>query len=144
MIDPFGLVSKAGVWYVVARSGDDYRTFRVDRITRTLDTSEQFTRPADFDLDAYWNDATRRMEAPSLHYWITLEVRPEQMPSLLAMTEHEVIDAQRCIVRINYGSAGEAAWRLFVWNDAARVLEPPEFVEALIERAKAILSKYAR
>ena len=141
-LDPLGLVSKAGLWYLVARSGGEYRTCTGDRIPRVVEGRERFTRPADFDLDAYWNDSARRLEAPVRNFWITLQVQPERMAQLIAMTEHEVIDADRCIVRINYGSADEAAWRLFAWEDGAQVLEPTSFIQKLVERAKAIVSRY--
>ncbi|MET8286137.1 YafY family protein [Streptomyces sp. NPDC005132] len=51
-LEPYGLVLKAGRWYVVAGPGP--RTFRVDQILQ-LDVSEEgFTLPEDFDLAAYW------------------------------------------------------------------------------------------
>ncbi|WP_458246474.1 helix-turn-helix transcriptional regulator [Streptomyces sp. MAI_2237] len=51
-LEPYGLVLKAGRWYVVAGPGP--RTFRVDQILRLADPGEEFTRPPDFDLAAYW------------------------------------------------------------------------------------------
>ncbi|NUT26040.1 MAG: YafY family transcriptional regulator [Streptomyces sp.] len=51
-LEPYGLVLKAGRWYVVAGPGP--RTYRVDQILRLADTDEEFTRPDDFDLAAYW------------------------------------------------------------------------------------------
>ncbi|MBK6016572.1 YafY family protein, partial [Streptomyces sp. MBT53] len=53
-LEPYGLVLKAGRWYVVAGPGP--RTFRVDQIlaltTPAPDSDERFTRPDDFDLAA--------------------------------------------------------------------------------------------
>lgn len=51
-LEPYGLVLKAGRWYVVAGPGP--RTFRVDQILRLDVSGEEFTRPDDFDLAAYW------------------------------------------------------------------------------------------
>jgi predicted DNA-binding transcriptional regulator YafY len=51
-LEPYGLVLKAGRWYVVAGPGP--RTFRVDQILELTATGEQFNRPDDFDLSAYW------------------------------------------------------------------------------------------
>ncbi len=141
-LDPLGLVSKAGRWYLVARSGGDYRTFRVDRILRVVEGSEQFVRPPEFDLDAYWLTSTQRLEEPTLRYWITLQVQAERLADLLAVTEHEVVDAERGIVRINYGTADEAVWRLFAWDEAAYVLEPLAFREMLVARARSIVNRY--
>ncbi|MFJ2155121.1 helix-turn-helix transcriptional regulator [Streptomyces sp. NPDC087856] len=61
-LEPYGLVLKAGRWYVVAGPGP--RTFRVDQIlelttadptsTGASDSVEEFVRPEGFDLTAYW------------------------------------------------------------------------------------------
>jgi predicted DNA-binding transcriptional regulator YafY len=51
-LEPYGLVLKAGRWYVVAGPGP--RTFRVDQILELTVSGEEFTRPGDFDLAAYW------------------------------------------------------------------------------------------
>ncbi|MER5198978.1 helix-turn-helix transcriptional regulator [Streptomyces sp. NPDC002755] len=51
-LEPYGLVLKAGRWYVVAGPGP--RTFRVDQILRLTPSEEVFTRPDDFDLAAHW------------------------------------------------------------------------------------------
>ncbi|MFI6010822.1 helix-turn-helix transcriptional regulator [Streptomyces sp. NPDC051243] len=51
-LEPYGLVLKAGRWYVVAGPGP--RTFRVDQILELVTAREEFTRPEAFDLAAYW------------------------------------------------------------------------------------------
>ncbi|MFI8194358.1 helix-turn-helix transcriptional regulator [Streptomyces sp. NPDC085946] len=51
-LEPYGLVLKAGRWYVVAGPGP--RTYRVDRILELTATEEEFTRPEGFGLAAYW------------------------------------------------------------------------------------------
>ncbi|MGV9453492.1 helix-turn-helix transcriptional regulator [Streptomyces sp. NPDC003635] len=52
-LEPYGLVLKAGRWYVVAGPGP--RTFRVDQILELRASEEEFGRPDDFDLAAYWD-----------------------------------------------------------------------------------------
>lgn len=51
-LEPYGLVLKAGRWYVVAGPGP--RTFRVDQILELAVSDEEFSRPEDFGLAAYW------------------------------------------------------------------------------------------
>ncbi|PSM43148.1 transcriptional regulator [Streptomyces dioscori] len=51
-LEPYGLVLKAGRWYVVAGPGP--RTFRVDQILELSASGEEFSRPDGFDLGAYW------------------------------------------------------------------------------------------
>ncbi|MFJ3094376.1 helix-turn-helix transcriptional regulator [Streptomyces hydrogenans] len=51
---PYGLVLKAGVWYVCAHTGSAYRTYRVDRFTAVAVGGERFARDPGFALDAFW------------------------------------------------------------------------------------------
>lgn len=51
-LEPYGLVLKAGRWYVVASPGP--RTFRVDQILELAVSEEEFSRPEGFSLVAYW------------------------------------------------------------------------------------------
>ncbi|NEB75007.1 WYL domain-containing protein, partial [Streptomyces sp. SID14478] len=54
-LEPYGLVLKAGRWYVVASAGAGApRCYRVDQILELRSTAEVFTPPDDFDLAAYW------------------------------------------------------------------------------------------
>jgi predicted DNA-binding transcriptional regulator YafY len=62
VLEPYGLVLKGGIWYVVARSGEDVRTFRLSGIKALITLEETFTRPKDFDLPGYWAVAREQFE----------------------------------------------------------------------------------
>ncbi|MDG9725871.1 helix-turn-helix transcriptional regulator [Streptomyces sp. DH41] len=58
-LEPYGLVLKAGVWYLCARvaraSGDEsFRVYRIDRFTAVEAGEERFARDDGFDLPAFW------------------------------------------------------------------------------------------
>ena len=55
LIEPYGLVAKAGVWYLVYSVHSDLRTLRVSSLLDASLTEESFERPPDFDLTAFWN-----------------------------------------------------------------------------------------
>lgn len=51
-LEPYGLVLKAGRWYLVAGPGP--RTYRVDQILELTETGEEFTIPDGFSLASHW------------------------------------------------------------------------------------------
>ncbi|MGW7102333.1 helix-turn-helix transcriptional regulator [Streptomyces sp. NPDC054838] len=53
-VEPYGLVLKAGRWYVVAGGPSGIRTYRVDQISELRPLKEEFTVPDGFDLAAHW------------------------------------------------------------------------------------------
>ncbi|GAB7181447.1 YafY family protein [Kitasatospora sp. Ki12] len=53
-VEPYGLVLKAGRWYLVAGGPTGTRTYRVDQIIELRDTGEEFAVPDGFDLGAHW------------------------------------------------------------------------------------------
>ncbi|HEX6386024.1 MAG TPA: YafY family protein, partial [Anaerolineae bacterium] len=54
LVEPYGLVAKTSVWYMVAASYGQPQVYRVSRIQEAELTDSRFERPQDFDLDAYW------------------------------------------------------------------------------------------
>jgi predicted DNA-binding transcriptional regulator YafY len=53
-VEPYGLVCKAGTWYMLAGVRGEVRIYRVSRIEDAELTDETFERPAGFDLRSAW------------------------------------------------------------------------------------------
>ncbi|HEY0825979.1 MAG TPA: WYL domain-containing protein, partial [Ramlibacter sp.] len=62
VVDPLGLVLKAGVWYLVAARERRPRTYRVSGISAVEVLSRPAARPEGFDLAAYWRDSVQAFE----------------------------------------------------------------------------------
>ena len=54
ILEPHGIVLKAGKWYVVARCDGALRTYRVSQVLNLTPLDERFERLAGFDLPGYW------------------------------------------------------------------------------------------
>jgi predicted DNA-binding transcriptional regulator YafY len=76
---PLGLVSKAGSWYLVAKTRDDYRTYNVARIHDIEVTEQVFERPDDFDLAAYWERAQAEFTESFPSYVVKLRLRGDAL-----------------------------------------------------------------
>ncbi len=55
-LEPYGLVLKAGVWYLCARvpEGGSFRVYRIDRFTAVTAGEARFERDEEFDLPGFW------------------------------------------------------------------------------------------
>ncbi len=61
-VDPWGLVEKDDVWYLLAGTAAGRRTFRVDRVLGVTVTDTAADRPADLELAAEWRDVVETVE----------------------------------------------------------------------------------
>lgn len=61
-VEPWGLVLKAGNWYLVARGGGKTRIFNVADIHALEAGSDCGAAPPDFDLARWWAEAMERFE----------------------------------------------------------------------------------
>jgi predicted DNA-binding transcriptional regulator YafY len=89
LVEPLGLVLKAGAWYLVAQVGTPHgphpRTYKVAKILSHRVQPETFERPDGFDLSAYWADAQRRFEAELRRHRARLRASPEGLKRLAAL-----------------------------------------------------------
>ena len=61
-VDPWGLVEKDDVWYLLAGTAARRRTFRVDRVLGVTVTETAAERPDDLELAAEWQDVVETVE----------------------------------------------------------------------------------
>ena len=75
IVDPLGLVLKAGTWYLVAHHRHATHTYRVDRIVDATVLAERFERPA-FDLAAAWGASAEQFSRSILRSSVRLRLSP--------------------------------------------------------------------
>jgi predicted DNA-binding transcriptional regulator YafY len=77
IVNPFGLVLKGSLWYLVAaRDEQEPRTYRVSRIQDVSLLEEPVLRPDSFDLAAYWHRSVDRFRSELPHYSAHALVHP--------------------------------------------------------------------
>jgi predicted DNA-binding transcriptional regulator YafY len=147
-LDPLGLVSKAGVWYLVARHGEGLRSFRVDRIRTTHELPERFERPASFDLERYWRESSARFAEASRSSDCVVRLRAKSAAlerlSLYWPLEIESRDEHEALVRVTLPGKELAIFQLIAWSDVATLLEPAELRDAIAAQARRALERYAK
>jgi predicted DNA-binding transcriptional regulator YafY len=147
VVDPLGLVSKAGVWYLVARHDEGLRSFRVERIRSADELAERFERPGDFDLERFWNESSARFAEASrtADCIVTLRARNDALDRISAYWPAEIVSQhkQDAIVRVTFPGSEIAVFHLVAWSDVAALLEPAELRNAVVVAARRALRRYA-
>lgn len=85
-VDPLGLVLKAGIWYLAARSGEKVRIFRIANIEELAVGNAPFDRPADFHLANWWQAEQARFEAELFATTATVRASPDGCKRLAAQS----------------------------------------------------------
>jgi predicted DNA-binding transcriptional regulator YafY len=144
VIDPYALAFQWGLWYLVGfcHLRQEKRTFRVDRVEDVHALEGKFDMPADFSVREYlaqslWENPPYKITVElqrsvvtrvrDLHgHWMELEQQPSG--SVLA---HFAV----------YNLEWTTGWVLGL-GSAARVVDPPELAERVIDAARGALSRY--
>jgi len=77
VVDPYGLVCKAGIWYLVADSGGEPRLFRVSRVASAVVAEEPVRRRAGMELAEVWSSLRREVEDRPAPLEVVVRVRRE-------------------------------------------------------------------
>ncbi|MGI5232461.1 helix-turn-helix transcriptional regulator [Actinoallomurus sp. CA-142502] len=152
-VHPYGLVLKAGVWYLVGRVGTDYRTYRVDRIVAVESAQTPFDRDESFDLPGFWAEHTARFVASLLAEHVTIRLSPRGMRTLRFAVEppafeqaHEAAgspDEQgRVTTRLPVESLDVAYDMLLRLGPEVEVLDPPRLRTRMAEAADRLARMY--
>ena len=125
VVDPLGLVLKAGVWYLVARRDDGFRTYRVSRMERVETLDEPVVRPDGFDLARHWQRSVADYEADASPVQVTVSATTRAV-GLLSGTEPAPTPSGWHRHTVAFEDADIACEALLGLGPEVEVLDPPE------------------
>lgn len=149
--EPYGLVAKANVWYLVYGRGGNPHVARVSQILEAELMPECFRRPADFDLETFWLGWCNEYESQS-PFLARVRVSPQALPMLAAyvgerargqITQSNMPDTEGWVtLDLPFESFITARTRLLGLGRAVEVLEPESLRKSLIDFAEQIVEFY--
>jgi predicted DNA-binding transcriptional regulator YafY len=148
LVSPLGLVTKSGVWYLVAGTEGGVRTFRVGRVTGVTPTDSAVVRPEGFDLAAAWDESAAAVEARRGHVRVRGLAEPE-LVSLLRirlgtrLTVGRSAPDGRFEVEVAGPSVGMLVSELAGFGSGLLLVDPPEVRVLLAELAEELRAIYS-
>lgn len=151
-VAPYGLVAKASVWYLVYAHAARIRTRRIARILSAEMLSDTFERPADFYLDAFWQQWCAEYEQDRPFYAVHARVSPSlagRLPMLLQENQPDHLntpppmpEAGWQTMTLQFESFEAARTRLLGFGGAIEVLEPLALRMSMADYARQIHRLY--
>lgn len=147
LIDPWGMVDKDDIWYLIAGTERGQRTFRVDRIADAEVTDLAAERPDDFDLSAAWEEVVDVVEQKRSLLSAKVLISAKLLPVL---RDHfgrhcdveEEFDDGRVRARVAAPTARDIAQQLAGWGTVIDVPEPESVRSELARIGSELSARY--
>jgi predicted DNA-binding transcriptional regulator YafY len=148
VVDPYGLVCKAGIWYLVADSDGEPRLFRVSRVVSAVTDEEPVRRRDGVSLAGLWASLRREVEDRPAPLEVVVRVRREwldifgricaaNLTGPLPLATGEWIE-----LRLRFAGV-KAARTLLSFGANVEVMSPPEVRADLAAVALEIVDLYS-
>ncbi len=151
-LSPYGLVAKAGVWYLIADTDRGMRVYRVSRIEAVTLTETHFVRPSDFDLATFWENWVTDYKVNLSQYPVILRISPDLAPVLSYILGEQVqkkmeevkpdADGWRTLTYI-FERPDEACMFVLGMGDSVDVVAPRELRARVLQVAKDVVVHYS-
>ncbi|WP_093798895.1 YafY family protein [Streptomyces sp. Wb2n-11] len=144
-VDPYGLVVKAGVWYLVADHEGSPALYRADRVHAATSTDEPVRRRPGVELADVWQVLRRRVEERPTAVRVRARVTLSRLELFVRVhashlaARPQPLDGEWAAVDLVFGSLPEAR-SLLAFGERVEVLSPPE-VRAELARASAAVAE---
>ena len=141
-------MAKRSVWYLVAETEEQLRTYRVSRLAYAEVLPERFTRPEGFELARYWDSSTAEFKLKLPRYETSLRLtsallgRLEQDRYIRVLREAAADKEGWLLVTAEFHTLPHACETLLSYGAAVEVLAPLELRDAVISASRAIVAIY--
>lgn len=148
VVDPYGLVCKSGIWYLVADSGGEPRLFRVSRVESAQVGEAPVRRRDGVTLAGLWRELRRQVEDRPGRVLVTVRVRRSRLDLLcrihaanLAGPAGDDADPEWAVVPLRFPVL-PAARSLLSFGADVEVISPAELRADLATVAASVVAQY--
>jgi len=148
VVDPYGLVCKAGIWYLVADQDGEPRLFRVSRVASAVADEDPVRRRDGVDLAGLWASLRREVEDRPAPVPVVVRVRQEWLDMFGRICAAHLTGplpaaaGEWTEVRLRF-AAVPAARTLLSFGGNVEVTSPPEVRADLAAVAAEVVACYS-
>ena len=152
LLEPLGLVLKAGVWYLIAGADGQPRTYRVSRVVHTTSLHERFERPDGFDLAAFWTESSSAYERDTPRIEVVLRLSGDRLARLRGVIGDRPFETLERLdeldpdgwlrVRVKLDWPNEVVSQVLAIGPECELLEPQELRDRVAAQARRVASHY--
>jgi predicted DNA-binding transcriptional regulator YafY len=150
-IDPFGLVAKAGAWYLVWHKQGQVGVHRIADLVEVHLLDDHYKRDPDFDLVGYWKEWAADEMQPRGEYTVKarvlaglpLHIGYQLGPQIREQLKTATPDADGwATLTLHYEHFFQARALLLALGGAVEVLEPEPLRLSIADHARQIVKVY--
>ncbi len=148
ILEPYSLVAKASVWYLIARRDNELHTYRVSRFSRVEVLDTHFERDEAFDLAQYWHTHASEFVAnmPTFAFTLRLTAARLQFLNWYASGRFTIRDTSpdgaHLMIDLLFSSLEEARMLVLGLGTDAEIIEPEALREAVLLQAQQIVAEF--
>jgi predicted DNA-binding transcriptional regulator YafY len=151
IVEPYGLVAKAGVWYLVCAANGRPRVHRVAELLDARLLDEAFAHPPAFDLATFWQAWCAEQEGHDTAYRVCVRVAPDFVPALpfffgdsvrAQLPPADAPVAAPITVELAFASLEAARRQLLACGRGVEVLSPLALRKSIADFATQIAALY--
>src|SRR5436190_5839980 len=153
ILEPLGLVLKAGVWYLVAGVDGQPRTYRVSRVARVETLDEVFERPAHFDLASFWAESSAAYDRDTPRVEVELRIARDRLDRLRGVIGTRPFETMERLdaddpdgwlhIRVKLDWPNEATTQILAVGPGCELLGPEPLRQRIAEDAHRVAARYA-
>jgi predicted DNA-binding transcriptional regulator YafY len=149
-LQPYSLIAKSSLWYLIAKHDDDFRIYRVSRFHTITLLDKHFNRQPDFDLPTFWNTHLHDFidNIPQFTFTIRIHASRIRLAQRLVPGRSQILQPEDpdgwMIAQFQIESIELATMLVVGLGDQASIIDPPELHTAVLNTARQILETYSQ
>jgi proteasome accessory factor B len=138
VVNPYGLYSRDGFWYLIAKEAEVVKTFKLVRFNRNVEKSgkpNSFEKPKNFDLKVFVSQSESSQNMPA-----EVLIRKNQALALRKKYITEEINADWDLMRLNYSNNDELIENLLWYASDVVVVSPQSVRDEILSRCREVFN----